>query len=100
MKSLCSSTTSFVSVLENSTVREFCQHHGAEWNSCLVTCGLQGFRGAADISLADKKVEIAVATHGGIAIGLHGECWAFDDERGNVFRREELQKTKQLSDHT
>ena len=42
--------------------------NGAEGNSCLVTRGLQGFRGAADVSLADKEVEIAVVAHGGITV--------------------------------
>ena len=39
--------------------------------------------GTADVPLADKQVEITVATQGRLAIGLRCQYGAFDHQRGD-----------------
>ena len=48
-----------VSLGEKILPGNFAGINGTEGNGCLVTCSQQGFCGAADVSLADKEVEIA-----------------------------------------
>ena len=70
--------------------RNFARVDGAEGNGRLVAGGDQRLRGATDVSLPDEQVQVAVAAHCGIAIGLHGQHWPFDDQRADVLRGEQL----------
>ena len=56
--------------------------------------------GTADVPLADKQVEITVATQGRLAIGLRCQYGAFDYHRGDPLGIKNLQEAKELRGQT
>jgi hypothetical protein len=69
---------------------------GGDGNSSLVTGREHQFSGAANVALANEQIEVSVAAHRGVVVGLHREHGAFYDKRGDFLRGELIQNSKKF----